>query len=58
MKSHWFWFLLVLIWNVEDLICLLNNSYEFTMINCFFSIIGIFVLAHEVKVLINDYRNK
>ena len=58
MKSHWFWFILVLLWNIEDLIGLLNNTYEFTAINCFFSLIGIFVLIHEARLLINDYKEK
>ena len=56
--SHIFWFILVLIWNIETVINLINHTFSFNLFNCFISILGIFVLIYQTKLLFEDIKDK
>lgn len=56
--SHIFWFILVLIWNIETIIDLINHTFSFDLFNCFISILGIFVLIYQTKLLFEDIKDK
>ena len=56
--SHVFWFILVLIWNIETIIDLINHTFSFDLFNCFISILGIFVLIYQTKLLFEDIKDK
>lgn len=56
--SHIFWFILVLIWNIETVIDLINHTFSFNLFNCFISILGVFVLMYQAKLLLEDIKDK
>lgn len=62
MKSHvfsfWhiFWFVLVLFFNLEDLYTVIKGNYALTPFNCFVTILGVFVLSYQIKLLYDDYQ--
>ena len=56
--SHIFWFILVLIWNIKFVIDLLNQTFSFDLLNSFMSILGIFVLIYQTKLLFKDIKDK
>ena len=56
--SDIFWFILVLIWNIETIIDLINHTFSFDLFNCFISILGIFVLIYQTKLLFEDIKDK
>ena len=53
-----FWFILVLIWNIETVINLINHTFSFNLFNCFISILGIFVLIYQTMLLFKDIKDK
>jgi hypothetical protein len=56
--SHIFWFILVLTWNIKTIIDLINHTFSFDLFNCFISILGIFVLIYQTKLLFEDIKDK
>ena len=56
--SHIFWFILVLIWNIKTVINFINHTFSFDLFNCFISILGIFVLIYQIKLLFEDIKDK
>ena len=56
--SHIFWFILVLIWNIKTVIDLINHTFSFDLFNCSISILGIFVLIYQTKLLFEDIKDK
>ena len=56
--SHIFWFILVLIWNIKTVINLINHTFSFDLFNWFISILGIFVLIYQIKLLFEDIKDK
>lgn len=56
-KSYIFWFIITLMWNIETLIDLINHSFSFDLLNCFFAILGVLVFIYQTKLLIEDYTS-
>lgn len=54
--SHLFWFVLVTIWNLQELYLIMSNNYNFTLFNVFITVLGVFVLIYQIKLLIDDYH--
>lgn len=55
-KSHIFWFVVVLIANIRQVIQIVTDNYSPDIIHILFTILGPFVLIHEAKILLDDIK--
>ena len=55
-RSHLIWFILALIWTIEDTVMMINHTFSFDLFPTFIYILGIMVTIYEAKMAIQDYK--